>query len=132
MSTSNTSTDSHTISKYTNRLFVGGLSATTTEANLTAYFGRYGDIKRAIIMKNMSTGASKCFGFVECQKDSTVIAILAEKNHALNGRQIDVNHAFKRTKETAEQWRLALNKRKLFVTGLKPSITKQHLKTYFS
>lgn len=79
------------------RLFVGGLSDSTTEADLRQAFGAYGPVVDAIVMTERGTGASRGFGFVTMasRKDAPK-AIEALHGSDLNGRSMVVNVATER------------------------------------
>uniref|UniRef100_A0A2R5LJ47 U11/U12 small nuclear ribonucleoprotein 35 kDa protein n=1 Tax=Ornithodoros turicata TaxID=34597 RepID=A0A2R5LJ47_9ACAR len=46
-------------------LFVARLNPSTTEERLHKYFSRYGEVKRCHLVRDVITGFSKCYGFVE-------------------------------------------------------------------
>ena len=46
------------------KLFIGGLRDNISDDDLKAYFGTYGSIADAIVMKEKETGKSRGFGFV--------------------------------------------------------------------
>lgn len=73
-------------------LFVGDLSATTTEAHLLALFqSHFNSIKTVRVMTDPSSGLSRCFGFVRFSNDDDRKRALVEMNGKwLGGRQIRV------------------------------------------
>lgn len=46
------------------KLFIGGISWETTEDTLRAYFGKFGELTDAALMKDKYTGQPRGFGFV--------------------------------------------------------------------
>jgi RNA recognition motif-containing protein len=52
-------------------LFVGNLSAETTDADLRNIFSEFGDIVSVRVLKDMETGMSRGFGFVEMAEKFT-------------------------------------------------------------
>ena len=46
------------------KLFVGGLSQDTTEAELTEYFSKYGEVEAVNLKKDNVTQKSRGFGFI--------------------------------------------------------------------
>jgi RNA recognition motif-containing protein len=76
------------------RLFVGGVSATCSEAELRGAFAEYGGIVEAVIVKDRTTGQSRGFGFVtmENRKDAGR-AIDGLNGTELAGRRLMVNVA---------------------------------------
>lgn len=69
------------------KLFVGGLGPDTTEADLRAFFAKFGEVVEAVIIPNRSTGQSRGFGFVSYA--TAAIADLAIKG--ANGVEMDGN-----------------------------------------
>lgn len=79
------------------RLFVGGLSFTTTNDSLRAAFARFGTVTAATVMTDRETGKSRGFGFVEMATDEDADRALAGINGAaLDGRMIRVDKAMPR------------------------------------
>lgn len=46
------------------KLFIGGLRDNITEDDLKKYFGNYGNIVEAVVMKEKDSAKSRGFGFV--------------------------------------------------------------------
>lgn len=46
------------------KLFIGGLRDNVTDEDLKTYFGNYGNVVEAIMMKDKETNKSRGFGFV--------------------------------------------------------------------
>ncbi len=73
-------------------IYVGNLSTSVSEEDLRNLFSVYGNITSAKIIKDMYTGVSKGFGFVEMTGDAeTAIKELNSKD--LKGKNIVVNEA---------------------------------------
>jgi RNA recognition motif-containing protein len=76
------------------KLFVGGLSFSTTNEGLRAAFARYGEVASAIVMTDRATGRSRGFGFVEmATTEEAERAISGINNTMLDGRTIRVDKA---------------------------------------
>jgi hypothetical protein len=76
------------------KLFVGGLSVSTTAADLRASFARFGELVEAVVVPNRSTGQSRGFGFVSYQSAAAADAAIKEMNGVeLDGHPIRVNRA---------------------------------------
>lgn len=73
-------------------LFVGDLSANTTEAHLLALFqSHFNSVKTVRVMTDPSSGLSRCFGFVRFSNEDERQRALVEMNGKwLGGRQIRV------------------------------------------
>lgn len=78
----------------TNKLYVGGLPYSTTEANLEDLFAEHGTVDSARIITDRTTGRSKGFGFVEMGNQAEAEAAAAQLNNSqLEGRTLVVNEA---------------------------------------
>jgi RNA recognition motif-containing protein len=75
-------------------IYVGNLSYSLTEDELTAAFSEFGEVSSVNIIMDRMSGQSKGFGFVEMPDNSEADeAIKALNESALNGRNIKVNQA---------------------------------------
>lgn len=76
------------------KLYVGNLSYSTYEADLSQIFQSYGEVVSAKIITDRDTGKSKGFGFVEMSSESEAQAAIAGMNgRELGGRNLRVNEA---------------------------------------
>ena len=76
------------------KLFVGGLSFTTSNDSLRAAFARYGVVESAAVMTDRETGRSRGFGFVEMSTDAEAQAAIGKLNEQpFEGRKLTVNVA---------------------------------------
>jgi cold-inducible RNA-binding protein len=76
------------------KLFVGGLSFTTTNDSLRAAFARFGTVTSAIVMTDRATGRSRGFGFVEMgTTEEAERAIGGLNGSSVDGRMIRVDKA---------------------------------------
>jgi RNA recognition motif-containing protein len=75
-------------------IYVGNLSYNTTEDDLRAAFGEFGDISKVAVITDKYTGQSKGFGFVEMENDDEANAAMQALNETdMGGRTIRVNQA---------------------------------------
>jgi len=76
------------------KLFVGGLSWSTTDDGLRAAFERFGDIVEAKVITDRESGRSRGFGFVTFARDESAADAISQMNGVqLDGRTIKVNEA---------------------------------------
>ena len=76
------------------RLFVGGLSFTTSTDGLRDAFARFGPVQSAAVMTDRETGRSRGFGFVEmASEEEAERAISGLNGSQLDGRIIRVDRA---------------------------------------
>jgi RNA recognition motif-containing protein len=80
------------------KLYVGGLSYSTTEPALADAFSKAGSVTSASIIIDKMTGRSKGFGFVEMSTDEEAQAAINMYDGAeLDGRKLTVNEARPKT-----------------------------------
>jgi RNA recognition motif-containing protein len=79
------------------KLFIGGLSWSTSEDSLRAAFAEFGDVTEAIVVLDRETGRSRGFGFVTYSSDSSAQEAIERMNGStLEGRTLVVNEARER------------------------------------
>jgi RNA recognition motif-containing protein len=77
-----------------NKLYVGGISYSTTQQGLEEAFSKAGTVTSASIIMDKMTGRSKGFGFVEMSSDAEAqAAIEMYDGKELDGRRLTVNEA---------------------------------------
>src|SRR5207237_9691091 len=76
------------------KLFVGGLSFSTSSEGLRGAFARFGEVMTAAVMTDRETGRSRGFGFVEtATTEEAEKAISSLNGTSLDGRMIRVDKA---------------------------------------
>ncbi len=76
------------------KIYVGGLSYSTSEAELNDLFTPHGTVESAKVIMDRYTGQSRGFGFVEMSKaEEAKTAIEALNGTQLGGRTLTVNEA---------------------------------------
>ncbi|KAH9063121.1 hypothetical protein Ae201684P_009384 [Aphanomyces euteiches] len=69
------------------KIFIGGLSYETTDEKLRSYFGAYGTVTDAVVMKDPISRRSRGFGFITYADPACVDRALAQPNHVLDSRR---------------------------------------------
>jgi cold-inducible RNA-binding protein len=76
------------------KLFVGNLPYETGESELQELFSRAGAVEKVTVMRDMTTGRARGFGFVEKGSDADAQKAINELNdYQLGGRGLTVNEA---------------------------------------
>ena len=79
-------------------IYVGNLSAETTEDGLTAAFSAFGQVESVRIIRDQASGKSKGFGFVAMQNEQEAQTAINEMNgKELNGQTIKVEKGREKT-----------------------------------
>ena len=77
-----------------NKLFVGGLSWSTTDESLGKAFSAHGEVTEARVVMDRTTGKSRGFGFVTFSSEESARAAKdAMDNTAIDGRNVRVDFA---------------------------------------
>lgn len=75
-------------------IFVGNLAQNTTEEDLLALFKPFGEVRSAQVKRDLFSGVSKGFGFVEMPgRQHSLTAIAGLNGKELNGQSLRVNEA---------------------------------------
>jgi cold-inducible RNA-binding protein len=76
------------------KLYVGGLSYSTTSESLREYFAQCGTVESATVITDRFSGQSRGFGFVEMATDAEAQTAIQKLNdQAFEGRRITVQAA---------------------------------------
>jgi RNA recognition motif-containing protein len=76
------------------KLYVGGLSADTTDEELKAFFARAGTVESATVVTDKDSGRSKGFAFVEMSSQAEALQAVTDlHNQTLGAKAIRVEEA---------------------------------------
>ena len=76
------------------KLFIGGLSFSTSDERLRTVFAEVGQVESAVVVTDRDTGRSRGFGFVEMATPEEADQAIARFNgKELDGRQLKVEKA---------------------------------------
>ena len=83
------------------KLYVGGLSYSTTSESLRECFAQCGTVESATVITDRFSGQSRGFGFVEMSTDAEAqVAIAKLDNQPFEGRRLKVNIANPQTERS--------------------------------
>lgn len=81
-------------------IFVGNLAKEVTDEDLQSLFAEYGTVRSVKIIKDMFSGESRGFGFVEMPSQTEAQKAMTELNtRDLKGKKITVNEARERSEK---------------------------------
>ncbi|XP_066391074.1 heterogeneous nuclear ribonucleoprotein 1-like isoform X1 [Miscanthus floridulus] len=120
------------------KLFVGGISWETDEDRLREYFGRFGEVTEAVIMRDRNTGRARGFGFVVFADYGIAERVTMDK-HMIDGRMVEAKKAVPRDDQSIASKNNGSSigspgpgrTRKIFVGGLASNVTEVEFRRYF-
>ncbi|KAJ1441290.1 RNA-binding domain superfamily [Sesbania bispinosa] len=120
------------------KLFIGGISWDTDEERLKEYFGKYGEVIEAVIMRDRATGRARGFGFVVFADPAVAERVIMDK-HIIDGRTVeakkavprDDQHNINRQSGSVHASPGPGRTKKIFVGGLPSTVTESDFKKYF-
>ncbi|XP_019433752.1 PREDICTED: heterogeneous nuclear ribonucleoprotein 1-like isoform X2 [Lupinus angustifolius] len=120
------------------KLFIGGISWDTDEERLKEYFGKYGEVIEAVIMRDRTTGRARGFGFVVFADPAVAERVIMDK-HIIDGRTVEAKKAVPRDDQQSINRQAGSvqtpagpgRTKKIFVGGLPSTIIESDFKKYF-
>lgn len=115
------------------KLFVGALAWNTTDQSLKDYFSKYGEVKDTVVMIDRVTLRSRGFGFVTFRDPECVTAVLKDRSHKLDDKDIDPKPCTPKALQLQKRNAAIehVQKHKVFVGGLARDATEEDVKEYF-
>jgi len=111
------------------KLFIGGLSYTTTEESLSNFFSQWGELTDCVVMQDPATKRSRGFGFVTFQEAQMVDACMGNRPHKLDGREVEAKRAVSR--EESHKPGVHKSVKRMFMGGIKEPVKEDDVKLYF-
>jgi RNA recognition motif-containing protein len=112
------------------KLFIGGLSLSTTEERLRSYFEQWGELVDAVVMKDRQSNRSRGFGFVTYRDPEMVDAAQSNRPHEIDGKVVESKRAMPREESNQPESHTTVNR--LFVGSLRKDAVADDLRTVFS
>lgn len=112
------------------KLFIGGLTSTTTDEMLKEFYSQWGEIVDVIVMKDGATKRSRGFGFVTYADPSGVDKAMANRPHEIDNKVVEPKRAIPRDSSGKSETNMSV--RKLYVSGIREDHTDDMLRNYFS
>jgi len=113
------------------KMFVGGITSETTEAELKTYFGKYGAIEEGgvVILKKESHDqkSKRFFGFITFQDMDTMDKVFLSRPHKIKNVLLEVKHAVPKGNTHPGA---TIKTKKLFIANLHPTTTKDTILNY--
>ncbi|KAI4981717.1 hypothetical protein ZWY2020_022209 [Hordeum vulgare] len=103
------------------KMFIGGLSRQTSMGTFKEYFGKYGEIVDAVIMKERHTQKPRGFGFIT-YSDPAIVDRVIEDNHVIDGKQVEIKRTIPKGAAPLKDFKT----KKIFVGGLPTALRDDH------
>ena len=111
------------------RIFVGGLSYDVDNYRLKDAFNRFGNVKKALVIRDSESGQSKGYGFITMTDYSSFQAALSAEVY-IGGRWADLHEV--QSKGTLKQQDSKEQANKIFIGGILQSTTDREIVSHFS
>jgi RNA recognition motif-containing protein len=116
------------------KLYVAGVSWTTTDEGFRLFFTQFGTVEEALVMRESIAGRSRGFGFVTF-KDAAVAEKVLTQDLELDGRKLDLKKAVPKTEMVQQQAPSQVDEtpssKKLYVAGISFNATDDQVATFF-
>lgn len=112
------------------KIFVGGLTANTTDDTLKEFYQQFGEITDIIVMRDPNTKRSRGFGFVTFNSKSMVDAAMKGRPHEIDGKTVDPKRAVPRDDKNRNESNVST--KRLYVSGVREDHTEEMFSEYFS
>lgn len=109
-------------------IFVGGISAATTEQTLFEHFSRLAEVSKVQIMRHKKKSMPKGFAYVTLSSGAAVPQVL-QASHVIDGRRLDCQLAANKKEKQATKERQM--KCTVFVSNLPPALSSEELQVRF-
>jgi len=111
------------------KMFVGGITADTTEDELKEYFGEFGEIESTVILKKETQDSKpkRFFGFVTFAEMESLDKAFLKRPHTMKNILLEVKHAVPKGNTHPGA---TLKTKKLFIANLSPTTTKEDIQNY--
>ncbi|VDN53238.1 unnamed protein product [Dracunculus medinensis] len=112
------------------KMFIGGLSSSTTDETLKEYYSQWGELVDCVVMRDPSTKRSRGFGFVSYKTQAEVDLAMANRPHMIDGKTVDPKRAVPRDQSVRSE--ANVSSKRLYVSGVREEHTEQMFEEYFS
>ncbi|GMT04119.1 hypothetical protein PENTCL1PPCAC_26293, partial [Pristionchus entomophagus] len=112
------------------KLFIGGISPTTTEEMMRDFYGKFGELTDCVVMRDPVTKKARGFGFVTYSTKSMVDECMINRPHEIDGKKVDPKRAVPRDNNSKGESNVS--SKRLYVSGIKDDHTEAMLSDFFS
>ena len=116
------------------KLYVAGVSWTTTDENFKLFFSQFGAVEEALVMRESAGGRSRGFGFVTFNDPAAAEKVL-NQDLELDGRKLDLKKAVPKMEMVQAPVRevdSTPSNKKIYVAGISFDATDDQVAQFFS
>ncbi|CAI4232001.1 unnamed protein product [Auanema sp. JU1783] len=112
------------------KIFVGGLTANTTDDTMREFYSQFGELTDIIVMRDPNTKRSRGFGFVTFAAKSMVDAAMSARPHVIDNKTVDPKRAVPKDDKNRNESNIST--KRLYVSGVREDHTEDMFKEYFT
>uniref|UniRef100_A0A1I7Z1I5 Heterogeneous nuclear ribonucleoprotein A1 n=1 Tax=Steinernema glaseri TaxID=37863 RepID=A0A1I7Z1I5_9BILA len=112
------------------KMFIGGLTATTTDEMLRDYYSQWGELVDCVVMRDPNTKRSRGFGFVSYSKQAEVDLAMSNRPHVIDNKTVDPKRAVPR--EQSQRTEANVSSKRLYVSGVRDEHNEEMFLNHFS
>lgn len=111
------------------KIFVGGISTSTTDESMKEFYSQFGEIEDIIVMRDPATKRSRGFGFVTFKGREMVDSCMKGRPHVIDGKTVDPKRAVPR--DASNRNEANVSSKRLYVSGVREDHTEDMFRDYF-
>ncbi|TKR83097.1 hypothetical protein L596_016744 [Steinernema carpocapsae] len=112
------------------KMFIGGLTANTSDDMLRDYYSQWGELMDCVVMRDPNTKRSRGFGFVSYAKQAEVDLAMSKRPHVIDNKTVDPKRAVPR--EQSQRSEANVSSKRLYVSGVRDEHNEDMFQSYFS
>ncbi|KAI6206283.1 hypothetical protein M3Y94_00891200 [Aphelenchoides besseyi] len=113
------------------KIFIGGLAMETAKENLREFYSQFGEVVDSVVMYDLHTQRSRCFGFITFANKEAVDEAMNHRPHVIDDKKVDAKRAIPRNEQTV-RGETNVSTSRLYVAGITEQLTEEKLRDYFN
>ncbi|KAI6181840.1 CBN-HRP-1 protein [Aphelenchoides besseyi] len=113
------------------KIFIGGLATETVKESLRDYYSQFGEVVDSVVMYDLYTQRSRCFGFITFANKEAVDEAMNHRPHIIDDKKVDAKRAVPRSEQTL-RGETNVSTNRLYVCGITEQLSEETLRDYFN